>query len=127
MQGWDKTYCLRFVKADFDEIHFFGDKTKEVGSARQPLVARVLSGAAGPLLRLAHRRAAALPALAALPAQPLLRQSAAHVSSPLTPPPPPPQGGNDYEIFESPDTVGHTVVGPDDTIRQLRELFPSPA
>ena len=35
------------------------------------------------------------------------------------------QGGNDYEIFESPDTVGHTVTGPDDTIRQLRELFPS--
>ena len=35
------------------------------------------------------------------------------------------QGGNDNEIFESPDTVGHTVTGPDDTIRQLRELFPS--
>lgn len=29
-QGWDKTYCLRFVKDDFDEIHFFGDKTFEV-------------------------------------------------------------------------------------------------
>ena len=28
--GWDKTYCLNFVKAeDFDEIHFFGDKTFE--------------------------------------------------------------------------------------------------
>lgn len=26
-RGWDKTYCLRFVKDDFDEIHFFGDKT----------------------------------------------------------------------------------------------------
>lgn len=37
-----------------------------------------------------------------------------------------PQGGNDYEIFESSDTIGHTVTGPDDTIRQLRELFPSP-
>ena len=37
-----------------------------------------------------------------------------------------PQGGNDFEIFESPDTIGHTVSGPDDTIRQLRELFPSP-
>lgn len=32
-QGWDKTYCLRFVKDDFDEIHFFGDKTFEVGRA----------------------------------------------------------------------------------------------
>jgi Eukaryotic phosphomannomutase len=22
--GWDKTYCLRFVENDFDDIHFFG-------------------------------------------------------------------------------------------------------
>lgn len=30
-QGWDKTYCLRHVeKDDFDEIHFFGDKTHKV-------------------------------------------------------------------------------------------------
>lgn len=26
--GWDKTYCLNFLnEADYDEIHFFGDKT----------------------------------------------------------------------------------------------------
>lgn len=26
-QGWDKTYCLRYLpEEDFDEIHFFGDK-----------------------------------------------------------------------------------------------------
>lgn len=26
--GWDKTYCLKFLKPEeFDEIHFFGDKT----------------------------------------------------------------------------------------------------
>ena len=26
--GWDKTYCLKFLaESDFDEIHFFGDKT----------------------------------------------------------------------------------------------------
>ena len=26
--GWDKTYCLRYLpEGDFDEIHFFGDKT----------------------------------------------------------------------------------------------------
>ena len=31
-QGWDKTYCLQFVKAEFDEIHFFGDKTFQVGA-----------------------------------------------------------------------------------------------
>lgn len=59
--GWDKTYCLRFVKPDFDEIHFFGDKTFE--------------------------------------------------------------GGNDYEIFVSPDTIGHTVTGPEDTLKQIREIF----
>ena len=29
-QGWDKTYCLQYVENDFDEIHFFGDKTFEV-------------------------------------------------------------------------------------------------
>lgn len=32
-QGWDKTYCLNFIKeADFDEIHFFGDKTFDGGN-----------------------------------------------------------------------------------------------
>jgi phosphomannomutase len=32
-QGWDKTYCLKFLAAeDFDEIHFFGDKTFEGGN-----------------------------------------------------------------------------------------------
>eukprot|EP01029_Cantina_marsupialis_P028812 TRINITY_DN778031_c0_g1_i1.p1 TRINITY_DN778031_c0_g1~~TRINITY_DN778031_c0_g1_i1.p1 ORF type:complete len:246 (+),score=56.47 TRINITY_DN778031_c0_g1_i1:41-778(+) len=31
-QGWDKRYCLRFVESDFDEIHFFGDKTYEGGN-----------------------------------------------------------------------------------------------
>jgi len=57
-EGWDKTYCLRFLEQDkFKEIHFFGDKTAK--------------------------------------------------------------GGNDYEIFESPKTVGHTVTGPDDTRRQV--------
>jgi phosphomannomutase len=31
--GWDKTYCLNFLPVeDFDEIHFFGDKTFEGGN-----------------------------------------------------------------------------------------------
>ncbi|XP_059056895.1 uncharacterized protein LOC131850617 [Achroia grisella] len=31
--GWDKTYCLRHVAdANFDEIHFFGDKTMPGGN-----------------------------------------------------------------------------------------------
>ena len=29
-KGWDKTYCLQFL-GDYDEIHFFGDKTGPVG------------------------------------------------------------------------------------------------
>jgi len=31
--GWDKTYALRHVESeDFEEIHFFGDKTYKVGT-----------------------------------------------------------------------------------------------
>jgi phosphomannomutase len=32
-KGWDKTYCLRYLpEGDFDQIHFFGDKTSEGGN-----------------------------------------------------------------------------------------------
>ena len=30
--GWDKTFCLQFVEKDFDEIHFFRDKTYKGGN-----------------------------------------------------------------------------------------------
>ena len=30
--GWDKTYCLQFVKDKFDEIYFFGDRTMMGGN-----------------------------------------------------------------------------------------------
>lgn len=33
------------------------------------------------------------------------------------------QGGNDYEIFTSDRTIGHTVTSPDDTRQQCTELF----
>lgn len=59
-QGWDKTYCLKYL-AEFHEIHFFGDKTYK--------------------------------------------------------------GGNDFEIYESEKTVGHTVTSPDDTMAQCLSLF----
>lgn len=59
-KGWDKTYCLQFVK-EFEEVHFFGDKTYE--------------------------------------------------------------GGNDFEIFTSERTVGHTVTSPEDTRAQCTSLF----
>lgn len=29
-EGWDKTYCLQFIEDEFQEIHFFGDKTYKV-------------------------------------------------------------------------------------------------
>jgi phosphomannomutase len=32
-------------------------------------------------------------------------------------------GGNDYEIYEDPRTIGHSVTGPDDTMRQIKEIF----
>jgi len=32
-KGWDKTFCLNFIpEDDYDEIHFFGDKTFEGGN-----------------------------------------------------------------------------------------------
>jgi len=33
------------------------------------------------------------------------------------------KGGNDYEIFSHPRVKGHTVTGPEDTVKQLNELF----
>jgi len=33
------------------------------------------------------------------------------------------KGGNDYEIFTDPRTVGHSVTSPADTIKILKELF----
>ena len=60
--GWDKTYCLRYVKdAGFQEIHFFGDKTF--------------------------------------------------------------RGGNDYEIYESELTIGHSVRSYHDTMELCQKLF----
>ena len=33
------------------------------------------------------------------------------------------EGGNDYEIYSDPRTIGHSVLNPDDTIVQLKKLF----
>ena len=32
-------------------------------------------------------------------------------------------GGGDYEIFHHPRTIGHAVTSPEDTMRQIREIF----
>lgn len=32
-------------------------------------------------------------------------------------------GGNDYEIYEDPRTIGHRVTSPEDTMQQLKDLF----
>jgi phosphomannomutase len=37
-RGWDKTYCLQFVENDFEEIHFFGDKTYSGGNDHEIFV-----------------------------------------------------------------------------------------
>ena len=34
-------------------------------------------------------------------------------------------GGNDYEIFVHPSVKGHTVTSPEDTMAQLKQLFPA--
>jgi hypothetical protein len=33
------------------------------------------------------------------------------------------KGGNDHEIFEDPRTTGHAVENPEETIKELKELF----
>ena len=33
------------------------------------------------------------------------------------------EGGNDYEIYSDPRTIGHSVHGSADTMKQLRETF----
>lgn len=60
-EGWDKSFCLKFVEKDYDEIHFWGDKCYE--------------------------------------------------------------GGNDFEIWKDPRTVGHSVKNPEETIDQLKKVF----
>lgn len=32
-------------------------------------------------------------------------------------------GGNDFEIFEDPRTIGHTVTSPEDTVKICKQLF----
>ena len=60
--GWDKRFCLNYVKdCNFKEIHFFGDKTMT--------------------------------------------------------------GGNDHEIYSDERTIGHSVTSPEDTQKQVSELF----
>ena len=34
--GWDKSFCLKFIENDYDEIHFWGDKTYEVSTSSTP-------------------------------------------------------------------------------------------
>ena len=33
------------------------------------------------------------------------------------------EGGNDYEIYSDPRTIGHSVEDPDDTLIQVKKLF----
>jgi len=31
-KGWDKSFCLKYIEKDYDEIHFFGDKCYKGGN-----------------------------------------------------------------------------------------------
>lgn len=42
--GWDKTYCLQFVKEKFPEIHFFGDKTFPGGNDFEIFTSPIVRG-----------------------------------------------------------------------------------
>jgi phosphomannomutase len=33
------------------------------------------------------------------------------------------KGGNDYEIYTDPRTIGHSVRNPDDTAAEIKKLF----
>ena len=37
-EGWDKSFCLKFIENDYDEIHFWGDKTFEGGNDHEIFV-----------------------------------------------------------------------------------------
>ena len=130
-QGWDKTYCLQFVEAEYPEIHFFGDKTFEVPAQPQMPVAegrsspvgctcmhvtRLLSAALG--CHLLHRLLCYCWDEHADPVH--ARRLESWLEHAM-------QGGNDFEIFSSPKTIGHAVTSPIDTIKQCTELFITPA
>ena len=93
--GWDKTYSLKFLE-EFDEVHFFGDK--EFG-LQLPQFTDYLTARA--LIRPFDyfRRKDIKPKLKTY------------------------KGGNDYEIFESERTIGHTVTSWKDTMEQCTKLF----
>ena len=79
--------------SQFKAVHFFGDKTHPVSIAT--LYHGIRVGIACDLHKLLD----------------------IHGSFPS------PQGGNDYEIFEDARTIGHRVTNPEDTRRQVEELF----
>lgn len=89
------------MEEEFSDIYFFGDKTFEVLPWLDALVFKSLS------LAFAQQTSTVLHLIS--DQNTLL------------------QGGNDYEIFMSPKTKGHTVTSPIDTIQQCTDLFIKPA
>jgi phosphomannomutase len=43
-KGWDKTYCLQFVRDAYDDIYFFGDKTQPGGNDYEIFVSAEVHG-----------------------------------------------------------------------------------
>ena len=99
--GWDKTFCLQFLKAD-------GKGAEALASAAAAAARDAASGAGSSPA--AARRADLLARVAGF--------DEIHFFGDKTFP-----GGNDFEIFSHPDVKGHTVTGPEDTMKQVRALF----
>jgi len=119
-QGWDKTFCLKYLpEADFDGA----------AAATPPPHRRHAHAVATPHRRHATpppRHTAATAAARRPPCPPLTQAPAAnpraeiHFFGDKTF-----VGGNDYEIFEHPRTVGHAIADADPltTLKKLSELF----
>lgn len=112
-EGWDKRYCLDSLDQDsFDTIHFFGNETSPVSMA-QP---RGIPLQVTPRSRPGHRGT-----------ETSLGRPLENSQCPLSPVTqialPCAQGGNDFEIYADPRTVGHSVVSPQDTVQRCREIF----
>ena len=86
--GWDKTYCLRHLRSrGFTAIHFFGDKTFEVICIHDLHMYTHIQYIHSDII---YNMLSAIVTMG--------------------------QGGNDFEIFSSPETIGHTVTSPADTM-----------
>lgn len=135
--GWDKTYCLQFVEKARIQPHLGLSAIVcvnfvQMGRALRHLFTTSRQQAAALLLRCNQSQQCTLHCCTAFHSQWTNYQSSfehhpkpwlqdfdeIHFFGDKTYP-----GGNDYEIFTSDKTVGHTVTSPEDTRKQCTALF----